>query len=157
MGIDYKEILDIISKKRDYLNQMLIITNEQTEAIESEQDKKLGQLIDQKQILINSIDVLDKVFLEKMEIIKKYYNVSSLEDIKENTDELKLMQNGVLEINEIIKKIFSKEKENSVKLNKEFDDIKDKLKEISGSKKAASAYGRHDAQNSGGVFFDNKK
>ena len=151
------DLMPTLKKKKEYLFQMLQITEKQTIAIDNAEDNILENLINEKQKLIDCIDILDKVFLEKMDMIKKHYGVNSLEDINVSVPELKLIKNEVFEIKEKLSEIFLKEKENSIKIKKEYDDIKNKLKEISGSKRAVSAYGGKNTQNSGGVFYDNKK
>jgi transcriptional regulator with PAS, ATPase and Fis domain len=153
----FDELLAILKRKNEYLDQIDKITEAQGSSIENKDDEQLGHLIDKKQEFIDSIDKLDKVFLDDINVIKSQYNVDSLDQIGNNIPQIMYIKDEINQIQKIINKIFSKEQENSVKLKKEYDDIKGKLKEISDSKKVLNAYSGYKMPTNGGSFFDNKK
>lgn len=154
---NYKELIDILKIKKDYLYQIENITEMQTSTINDKDDEQLGKLIDQKQIVIDAIDKLDAAFLEKFNALKSKMGINSLDQIDYKIPEFQDVKNQILEIQTIVKKISIREKENSVKISKEFADIKDKLKELNGGKKAMNAYSGNNISVTGGSFIDNKK
>lgn len=151
------ELEQILIKKSEKLNKIYEFTTLQKTAIEEQDDKRLHEYTDEKQKLIEGIDNLDKDFLGRFEAIKSELGIDTLDEI----DSKKILPfkkiKDAININyQLIEKIFSVEKENNIKIKQEFDDIKGKIRQISGGKKITSAYEQKDTL-SDGVFFDKKK
>lgn len=152
------QLIQLLAKKKEYLIKMLELTKLQTIAIEDKIDDKLNQYIDDKQQFIDRINVLDDEFAKRFDTLKKEMGVESLEQVvtsyPTHYQELKIITQ---EVKKLIEDIFMLEKENSVKLKQRFDDIKGKLKQVSGGKKMVSAYEGKNRGTANGAFFDNKK
>ncbi len=152
-----EKMVNLLNTKRQKLLDILEITKRQTLAINNKEDESLDKYIDDKQAIINDIDDIDKQFIECLNILKSQLGIKSLDETpKDKLEEFKLLKTCINENHTIIEEIISIEKENSVKLKAEFDDIKEKIKEISGGKRIVSAYENRPVYNDG-AFFDKKK
>lgn len=150
-------LIENLKTKKKYLFNILSLTKFQTKAIESQEDEKLSQYINEKQIAIDNINILDKDFIDKFNLVKASLGVTSLDEVKNNSNSpLKNVKTELDDIYKLIEQISVIEKENSTKLNKEFDDIKSKIKEVHAGKKIINAYNSEIIQNDG-VFLDTKK
>lgn len=149
------EMSCVLTNKKNKMQEILELTKLQKDAIENKNDEKLSELIDKKQLAINQIDALDMKFNSLFNEVKKDLGVSSLEEIKDK-QEFKEVKIYVEEIIRLINEIISIEKENSVKIREEYDDIKDKIRQINDVKKATNAY-EGMSKTMDGVFIDKKK
>lgn len=150
------ELINLLQEKNQHLTQILNYTKLQTKAIDEQNEQKLNEYIEEKQKLIDVIDILDKRFVDNYNLLKSTIGVNSLDEISNPSIHLKNVKSELGKVYNLVEQIMSLEKENSVKLNQQYDDIKSKLREVSGGKKIASAYDIKPISN-GGAFFDTKK
>lgn len=151
------ELAEILRKKKNHLLGMLNFTQLQTNAIEENDSSKLHEYINEKQKHIDEIDALDKSFVQKFEQLKSILGIKSLDEITgTNAEFLKPVRFELDGIYMLMDQILSIEKENSTKVKKKRDDIKNKIHEINSGKKMVSAYESKPISR-GGAFFDKKK
>jgi len=152
------ELIDILEKKKQNLINILDYTKLQTIVIDAQDEQKLIEYLENKQKHIDNINLLDDSFVVKFNQLKKILGINSLDELSSTrVDEFKKLKLELNSIYHLIEQIFEIEKENSVKIKKEYADIKSKLKEINGEKKLNSAYIVKTTDLSGGAFFDKKK
>jgi len=153
----FERLVKIIIKKKELLNEMLVLTEGQTEAIKSEALDALDKLIEEKQKRINSIDTLDAEFAAYLDELKSAAKVRSLDEIDAAAyPQAKRLKEETGEVISLIKSISEIEKINS-KLSKELmDKLGSEIKKVNQGKKITQAY------NPGSpyvpsYFIDNKK
>lgn len=154
-----KDIIDLIgllNEKANLLNNILELTNQQTDVIKLEKMDKLDNRIKAKQLNIDNINKIDKKFIRKFNEIKHQYHVEKLQDLDVNHELLLELKGVTEEVHAIISQIFEKEKLNKELISKNFQEIKDRLKNIKKGKKVTQNYYKKTTQ-TGGYFIDQKK
>lgn len=149
---DNQKLIDISVKKKELLEEMLQLTQEQQNIIEKKEIEQLGLIIEEKQKRINSIDLLDEEF-------EKIYEDIKAESGKDNIiqdEAFTILGKEISEIMQIIEDIKVLEKNNSLKLNRQKDEVAKKLEEINKGKRAIDNYNLKPLPPKP-VFFDKKK
>ncbi|TYQ16856.1 UNVERIFIED_CONTAM: FlgN protein [Acetivibrio alkalicellulosi] len=153
-----KRMIEVSKKKQIVLQDILLLTMAQTEAIETDGMEGLERLLENKQKKIEVIDRLDLDFSTCFTKIKDIFNVESLEDAKmasiEGVNELK---RSIEKILEILKEISGVEKQNSDKVKNIMTDLSGRIKRINQGKKVNSLYNGYDDESSSSYFIDKKK
>lgn len=150
--------LNIIAEQKLKLFQELLnITILQKEDIESNEADNIEELIARKQQVIDSVDKLDKSFLEGYYQLKRKLNLEKPENI--NTakyPELKTLKYCVEEIIKLSGRIMELENINREGLNGILDKVKNELKQINAGKRSIKAYEVPFTQQDG-IYIDKKK
>jgi hypothetical protein len=153
-----EEIKGLLENKKEHLLGILDFTKLQKTAIDQSDETKLLGFIDEKQKLIDKINTIDNSFIKKLEQLKLELGIKSLEEINANANpEYKAIKIETEGIYKILQEIMELEKENNSRIKKEYDDVKEKIKEINSSKKMTSAYEKMGKSYHGGAFIDKKK
>lgn len=131
----------ILQKKKALLQDILKLTEAQTDVINEEGIHELQKLIDQKQLKIDDIGKLDEEFEVYFSRLKTSHKVDSLDELDmsgiSGAKELKALTSEVLHIITCISGI---EKQNSDKSNALLGFLGGELKKINQSKKVNKAY-----------------
>lgn len=149
------KLLIIEREKYNILLRVLELTEEQHRVILDFDAEKLNELIDSKQVEINSLEKLDKEFTLIIDDIKSVYDIRSLEELTSlNTlkvSELKSMTNNIMKR---VQEIKSYEEENRIILEQQKKEYANKIKQINNGKKAEKMY---QSNNIVQPFFYDKK
>ncbi|AFS77338.1 flagella synthesis protein FlgN [Gottschalkia acidurici 9a] len=136
------ELMMLVDKKLNYLEEILSITSQQKQAITDEDVERLSSLLDKKDILIRNIDEIDSIYKEK-----------SLNKLLEDdilTEKLKIIQ-------ALLNNIKLVDDENNKNLNRAIEDMGGKLKEVRQGQRAMKGYSNSDPYASftaqGGTLF----
>lgn len=128
-----KKMLGLLDEKFSLLNNMYIITLAQTKAIDNENLGELKMLICDKQVNINSIDILNKQINTIFMDLKDQLN-------KEEIFKIKGFNEIILKITEIIKKIDALDKKNVKIILSMIKNNKEDSKNLALNKHALLAY-----------------
>jgi len=150
-----EELKSNLNNKLIKLNKIFDITKKQTDVINNYNVDELNKLIDQKQVLINEINELDKVFEDKFAKIKKLLGVDSLEQSTDNLQEFKVIQVFITEIKDVVKRIMELEMHNSFIAEQYQKQIKESMQNSKKDIRALNGYNSNNVQSS--VFIDKKK
>ncbi|SNS48285.1 FlgN protein [Anaerovirgula multivorans] len=156
-----EEIINYLQRLSDakfvLMENLLKITGEQHRALEKEDWEVMDNLIQQKQKIMDKIDLLDKEFIEKYDILKKDLGIKELQEIDPEklpgVEELKKKINRILEV---VKKIQELDQENTQKIKKNITKAKENLKTIKTGRKAFEGY-NSSYRETYSIFFDKKK
>lgn len=148
---------EISRKKYGYLQDMLSLTQKQTETIVEDGIENLQKSIDEKQRIIDAIDKFDEEFNVYFQRLKSILNVTSLADVAaskfEEAAELKDITGKILAI---IKEIGDLEKQNNTKAKKLYEGFGEEIRKINAGKRMSSSYAPKKV-NSPSFFIDKKK
>lgn len=151
------ELLGLIDRKRQLFANIMEITQEQKKDIEENQANKIEELVTRKQTVIDNIDEIDKSFSERLILLKKNLNVSTLEEIDfTKYPILKILKLKVEDIMSQAQKIMLVEESNKEKLAALMNELKREMKQLNTGKKSVKAY-ETPIINNDGIFIDKKK
>lgn len=156
-----EEIISYLSRLSDaklvLMNNLLNITNEQCNILETEETEVLDQLIQQKQMIIDKIDLLDKEFVEKYGLLKKELGVEDLEEVAGDTiSGFRELKEKIHKIVDVVEQIRPLDQQNTEKIKKSIAKVKSNLKNIKTGQKVVTGYNNQFKENHS-VFFDKKK
>lgn len=119
--IKLKLILDILKEKKEKLQRLAIITENQGTVLEAKEKTSetvniLTELISEKQRLIDEILGYDDVFLKYYEEIKHELNNENIR--RDNRDTILKMQELIIQVNESNEKVIVLERANDSKVEK---------------------------------------
>ena len=147
-------LIQLSEEKYNALEKIYKFTCEQTKAIMSEDIDKLNELIDKKQIEIDTIQSLDIKFEEIVDDLKLVYDIKKLDELNICHEEVKRIQYIISMIMNKVRQIHEVEVENSSELRNSKDRLENKIKGLKAGKKAVSNYG-YNVQVP--VYFDKNK
>ena len=154
----FKNMTELLVKKKMLLAEMLELTRNQTPAIEEGSLDKLQKLIEEKQSRIDEIDRLDTEFKTCMEKLKSAAGVKELGELDASrfpgASELK---QATAEVMSLVEKISSVEKINNAKSKELLEKLGSQIKRLNQAKKLSNAYNRPDAAGPSSFFVDKKK
>lgn len=157
-----EKLNELLQRKRGLIQDILKLTNAQTEAISQDGLDRLNGLIKDKQIRIDEINQLDEEFELLSAEIKKAFGISRLDQLdaakltSEASAGAKLLKALVADILDVIREISEIEKINSQKSKKLLEQFGNEIKKINQGKKANNAY-KAGAYNAPSYFVDKKK
>lgn len=136
--------LSLMKEKKELLNEMLLLTEDQSRFIKDEDVKELEVVLVKKDLVIDKINEIDS----KLRSFK----------FKEDIDN-RILSDELLKINEILQKIKTLDDENNKNLSKAMTDMKDGLKEVRQGMRAMQNYSNSDpyhafASQGGTLFID---
>ncbi|MCR4435050.1 MAG: flagellar protein FlgN [Clostridiales bacterium] len=144
-------------KKYKLLQEMLLLTQEQSENITEDSINNLEGLISRKQEKIDEINRLDHEFNEYFQRFKQGLGVERLDQVENRGIKgVKELQDQVQQIVELIREISRIETENSNKAKKLLKHFGEEIGKISQGKKVLSAYRPAPVQMPS-YFIDKKK
>lgn len=139
------------------LKQLLTLSGQQSKNIESGEAEKLDELIGQKQNIMTRIDVLDKQFVKKYDLLKSSVVIETLEGLKPNEkDKMKVLQNKIAEIYSLTEKIQKIDIANVEKVKKNLQSVQNELKKVRAGKRAVQGYSKKDTEGVS-IFLDKKQ
>ena len=147
-----ENLIDISKKKSDILDEIYLLTAEQSRIIAKEDIEGLNELIDKKQVMIDKAQDLDAKFEKIVDDLKLVYDVERLDEIDICKNEVEKIQIVIRAIMEKVKLIRKLEMENSTLLREMKDAMEKKITSIKVGKKAVSSYGYNNLQQP--VYFD---
>jgi len=139
---DYiKELIRILNKKMNLLEQIFDLTNSQSPAIDDEDIGRLESLVAEKQDRIDAINKLDEEFDAYFTRLKSLLNIKRMDELK--TDEIP----GAAELKQVVgkaaaiaRKISEVEAKNNEKAKALLNKLGEEIKGINRMKKANQAY-----------------
>lgn len=151
------ELLGLIDRKRQLFDDIMEITQKQKKDIEENAADTIEELVAQKQLVIDSVDEIDKSFAEKFALLKKHLNVNSLDEVDfTKYPILKILKLKVEEIMSMARKIVEIEEVNKEKLAAIMKELEAEMKRLSVGKKSIKAY-EPTIISSDGIYIDKKK
>lgn len=151
-----KQLIKLAKEKLIKLEDILTLTQSQTNELDSEELDKLLSLIDAKQKHIDAINILDDEFDSIYAKVQPLFS----SDMNSINPALKL---GLKELKESVAAVTAKmheirdlEQKNNAAITQNFDGLKEQLKSVNRGIKSYTAYKKPEAQN-GGVFIDKRK
>ena len=155
---ELNRLIAITAHKKQRLQALHNMTKMQSSAIEQGDIDLLTGCIREKQRHIDAIDKLDQEFCSIYDGDIKNELASGLfkERKSEEKELFEKLQDEISCVQEIIKKIYHIEKQNSHKAKELMNDIKQKIRHIQTGKKGYNAYNKHYSI-SDGIHIDQKK
>ena len=150
-----EKMIELSNIKKDYLGRVLELTKDQRNFIQNEDMDKLNKVMEEKEILMNKVDLLDIEFLSTYNQIKEIENIDSLEKINPvKYKNLGNLQEVIKDINNILEDISLIDKENTRIMKENLEEIKSGLKQVKEVKKAYKGY---NYEPTGSILLDEKK
>jgi len=152
-----EELISLVDRKRQLFDNIMEITLEQKKDIEENGANNIEEHVNKKQVVIDSVDAIDKSFSELLNMVKKQLNINSLEEADltkyPTLRNLKLKVEGIMELAKNIMKI---EESNKEKLTSLMAALKQEMSRMSVGKKSIKAYEAPVFSNDG-IYIDKKK
>lgn len=157
-----EELIDYLFRlsegKLFLINQLLTLTKQQSEGLESGETDILNEIIDQKQNIISKIDVLDKEFLAKYDLLKSEFLIDNIGNINaDDKHSMRLLQDKIKEIQMLAEKIQQIDNANIERLKKNMESVKAELKKVKFGKKISKGYGSNNSADAVSIFIDKKQ
>ena len=141
-----KRMNAIMSRKLTILHEIYGLSEQASGYINERDIERLNNIIDEKQLLIDRADGLDKLFLSESDALKSSLDLNSLEVLRiSQTAQLKDLQNNTADILAMIKKLYDMEIDINCGILKLRDDITADLNRIRKQKQISALYSRDDA------------
>lgn len=158
MDIYVRKMIELSAKKHSLLEDMLALTQAQSNTITEDGIENLHKLIAEKQAKIEDINKLDEEFGACFNKLKQELGIESLDEVKgADIPGIKDLQDVVGRIMELLKEISRIESENNENAKKLLDDLSSKIKMINQGKTANTAYGKLASMPPPSYFVDSKK
>lgn len=148
-------LINLSKDKKNMLEEILRQTEKQTDLIINDKLDEMEILLEEKQKIMNEIDLLDMRFLEIYNDIKSTEKIDSIHHIDINKySNLKELKNIVKSINSILDKISKLDKENTSKMKESLESVRSNIKNVKNGKKAYKGYNKNYG---GSILIDEKK
>ena len=156
-----EEIVSYLIKLSDgkfqLLNSMYDITLKQGKALKENNVELLNKAIGEKQDIIERIDILDKEFLEKYELVKRGLGIENIEKLTEEpVIGFKSLQSKIRDIMDMLDKIRQVDDSNVKQAKINMDESKKQLQNVRVGKKAYSSYNKKPMEGAS-IFLDKKE
>lgn len=153
-----QRVIEASNKKYSCLQELILLTREQTEAISEESMDGLEKLIGKKQVKIDEINKVDQDFGVYVDLLKQKLGVSKLDEIKSpGLKGLKELKQITGQIMELLNEINALEKQNNEKAKSVLDDLGAKIRQIREGKKLNNVYNTGAGIIPPAYFVDKKK
>lgn len=140
------------------INQLLTLTQQQSEGLESNETERLNEIIEQKQSIMSRVDILDKEFVDKYDLLKGEFLIDSEGSVEgQDKDKLRLLQDKIREIQVLTEKIQQIDNINVERLKKNMELVKSELKKVKFGKKISQGYSNNKAIDGVSIFIDKKQ
>lgn len=145
-------------KKLKLLKELLLLTQNQTNAIQNENVENLNKLIDAKQSRLDEIDKIDEEFNVYFLRLKQFLKIKTLDEIKDQSIKgVKELQMVVSNVINIIKEISDLDGQNQTKANDVLKNWKNEIQLMNLGKKTDRAYNPPPVGQPPSYFIDKKK
>lgn len=156
------EIIEYLFKlsegKLFLMKQLLTLTQQQSEGLESKATDILNQIIEQKQSIMDRIDILDKEFVEKYDLLKSELLIDQIGSLQhDDRDKMRLLQDKIKEIQSLTEKIQQIDRANVERVKQNINSIKSELKKVKFGKKISQSYGNNKVTDGISIFVDKKQ
>jgi len=154
-----QKLISVSKQKLLLLNEMLDLTIKQSTVIEKIEANivVLSELLSEKQEIMNKIDVLDIVFVDKYEALKIDLGVVSLKNYDVKSDEgLKELREIAAKISNVMREIKKIDDENIKKMSLNINTTKRELKDVKNGMKIAKSYGKKNSEVQS-IFIDKRR
>jgi len=140
------------------VNQLLTLTKQQSEGLESEETDILNEIIEQKQNIISRIDVLDKEFVGKYDLLKNEFLIDNVDNMHvDDKNNMRLLQNKIKEIQILTEKIQQIDNINVERLKRNMELVRSELKKVKFGKKVSKGYSNNKVTDKVSIFIDKKQ
>ena len=153
-----QRVIEASNKKYSCLQELILLTRAQTEAISEEEVDGLEKLIGEKQVKIDEINKVDEDFGEYVDLLKQKLGVSKLDEIKRpDLKGLKELKQITGQIMELLNEINALERHNNEKAKNLLEDLGAKIRQIREGKKLNNLYNSGAGIIPPAYFVDKKK
>lgn len=150
-------LLRLSDGKLFLVKQLLTLTEQQSEGLESNEIDILNQIVEQKQNVMGRIDVLDKEFLGKYDLLKGEYLIDHIENMHfDDKGNMRLLQDKIREIQTLTEKIKKIDDANIERLKKNMEVVKSEIKKVKFGKKISQGYNNKGTDGIS-IFIDKKQ
>jgi len=151
-------LLKLSEGKLFLIKQLLTLTQQQSEGLESEESDILNEIIAQKQNIISRIDILDKEFAGKYDLLKGEFLIDDVEAMHvDDKSNMKLLQDKIKEIQTLTQKMQQIDNANVERLKKNMELVKSELKKVRFGKKISQGYSNNKGTDGISIFIDKKQ
>lgn len=155
------DLIDNLIKLSDgklfLLKQLSVLTQQQSKNIDSEEAAKLNEIIQQKQNIMKQVDVLDKDFLGKYDLLRGSVMLETMEGLQPSEkDKMKVLQDKIQAIYTLTDKIQKLDGANVEKLKKNLKSVQAELDKVRVGKKVMQSYTYQKAETVS-IFVDEKQ
>jgi len=160
--VDRQELIEYLLKlsegKLFLVNQLLTLTKQQSEGLESEETDILNEIIEKKQNIMSRIDILDKEFVGKYDLLKDEFLIDNVENMHgDDKNNMKTLQNKIREIHTMTEEIQQIDSVNVKRLKKNMELVKSELKKVKFGKKISQGYSNNKTTDRVSIFIDKKQ
>lgn len=148
-------LVGLVESKYEQLQDIRLLTEQQTTAIENSDMDLLAELIDRKQARIDLIVNLDSQFEAITDDIKTIYDIKSLDELEIECDNIGLLKDMITKVTGILNQIIQIENSNRDKMNEAKRLLEVKMSNAKTGKTAVKQYSGF-SNYSDAVFFDKK-
>ena len=152
-----ENLIKLSDGKLFLLRQLLVLAEQQSKNIESEGAEKLDEIIERKQSIMTKIDVLDKEFLGKFDLLKNSAIWEASEGLQpDERDKIRTLKGKITEIYSLTEKIRKIDMSNVKKLKRNLQSVQIEIKKIKEGKKIAQGYSNKNTEGIS-IFVDERK
>ncbi|MCX8130719.1 MAG: flagellar protein FlgN [Clostridia bacterium] len=153
-----QRLTEISHKKHKYMQDMYMLTVEQSKTINEDGLEQLDKIIAARQTLIEQVDKLDEEFSVYFQRLKQVLGVKSLDEIKSpGIPGVKELQQSIKAVMGLIKDITELDKQNNNKAKKLLDELGNEIRKINQGKRVNMAYNPSPVMQPPSYFIDKKK
>lgn len=149
------KLINLSEEKYVFLDDILILTEKQTDVIEISDIDGLNLLIGRKQEKLDGIKLLDTQFEAIVSDLKTLYEISSLDELELKCPKISELRICISRVKNKVKEIIEIEKVNNEKILREKDLLQEKIINASNGKRAIKQYGNFSAHMDS-YFIDKK-
>lgn len=140
------------------INQLWTLTQQQSETIDSGEMDSLNDIIEQKQSIMDRVDVLDKEFAEKYDVIKAEFPINDVGALdSESREKMRMLKEKVKEIHNLTEKIQQMDDSNTERFQKNMESIRNELKKVKFGQKISKGYSVNKQNEGFSIFIDKMK
>jgi len=151
-------LLKLSEGKLFLVNQLLTLSKQQSEGLESEETDILNEIIEQKQNIMSRIDVLDKEFVGKYDLLKNEFLIDNVDNMHvDDKNNMRLLQNKIKEIQILTEKIQQIDNINVERLKRNMELVRSELKKVKFGKKISQGYSNNKVTDKVSIFIDKKQ
>ncbi len=149
------KLINLSEQKFTLLEDLMSLTDKQTDVIEVGDIDGLNLLIDRKQEKLDIIKQLDTQFEAIVSDLKTLYEINSLDELEFRCSRITVLKEVIERIMDILRGICEIEKKNKTKILKAKDELQEKIYNASKGKRAIQQYGNFNSHTDA-YFIDRK-
>lgn len=154
---EFQNIINLLHSKIQLYEQMLVLTERQSDAIGNEEKlNELEQLIQEKQQLINKVNETDAEYATQAEQIKIKYNLQRIEDLGAGNRYFTSFQTLQNRMYDLLQQIQTIENQNIQQFTVQMEEVKAELDTVRNGKMATKNYYVKPIQE-GGYFINRRR